>query len=142
MRYMLMLGATDETEADVLPAQEDFERMHAFNEELVDAGVMLEGNGLRASSYGARVVFGDDGRTEVLDGPFAESKELVAGYWILDVRSRAEAVEWARRVPAGPGARVDVRKVFEATDFGESYTDDLSRAEDRLRERIAETHGG
>ncbi len=122
MRYMLMIGASDESEADVLPATEEFARMHAFNEELVDAGVMLEGNGLRASSYGARVVFGDDGRTEVVDGPFAESKELIAGYWILDVSSHAEAVEWARRVPAGPGARVDVRKVFEESDFDESDT--------------------
>lgn len=141
MRYMLMIGASDESEADVLPAKEDLARMHGFNEELVDAGVMLEGNGLRAGSYGARVVFGDDGRTEVVDGPFAESKELIAGYWILDVSSRAEAVEWARRVPAGPGARVDVRKVFEESDFDESAAD-VARAEDRLRERVADTHGG
>ncbi|WP_007027592.1 YciI family protein [Saccharomonospora iraqiensis] len=140
MRYMLMIGASDESEADVLPAKEDFARMHAFNEELVDAGVMLEGNGLRSSSHGARVVFGDDGRTEVVDGPFAESKELVAGYWILDVSSRAEAVEWARRVPAGPGARVDVRKVFEESDFDESAAE-VARAGDRLRERVADTHG-
>jgi hypothetical protein len=121
MRFMLLVKASKESEAGVMPTQELLAAMGAFNEEMVKAGVLLAGDGLQASSKGARVKFPSGGRPVVTDGPFAETKELVAGYWLIQVKSKAEAIEWARRspAPAGPGkdAEIEVRQVFEASDL-------------------------
>lgn len=142
MRYMLIVKANEESEAGVLPTEQELAEMGKFNEELVNAGVMLDGNGLGPSSAGARVKFSDRGKTTVVDGPFTETKELVAGYWILDVKSRDEAIEWARRVPFGPGGEIEVRKVAEEEDFGDNFTPELRQAEQRMREQITQQHGG
>jgi hypothetical protein len=136
MRFMLIVNANQETEAGVLPTQEEFAAMGKFNEELVKAGVMLAGEGLQASSKGARVFFSGDQRT-VVDGPFAESKELVAGFWLIQVKSKDEAIEWVKRVPFRDGS-VEIRQVFEAEDFGPALTPELRQAEERLR---AQTSG-
>jgi hypothetical protein len=136
MRFMLIVKANQETEAGVLPTQEEFAAMGKFNEELVKAGVMLAGEGLQASSKGARVFFSGDQRT-VVDGPFAESKELVAGFWLIQVKSKDEAIEWVKRVPFRDGS-VEIRQVFEAEDFGPALTPELRQAEERLR---AQTSG-
>jgi hypothetical protein len=133
---MLIVNANQETEAGVLPTQEEFAAMGKFNEELVKAGVMLAGEGLQASSKGARVFFSGDQRT-VVDGPFAESKELVAGFWLIQVKSKDEAIEWVKRVPFRDGS-VEIRQVFEAEDFGPALTPELRQAEERLR---AQTSG-
>ncbi len=114
--------------------------MGAYNEELVKAGVMLAGEGLHPSSRGVRVRFDKDGRTTVIDGPFAETKELIAGYWILQVSSREECLEWVRKAPFRDG-EVEVRQVFEAEDFGEAYTPEIREQEERLRATVAEQHG-
>ncbi|GAB2759700.1 YciI family protein [Salinifilum aidingensis] len=137
MKYMMIVKASDESEAGVLPTERELADMTAYNEELVKAGVMLDGNGLQESRTGARVKFSGGGATEVVDGPFTEAKELVAGYWILDVKSRDEAVAWARRLPFESG-EVEIRKVFEEDDFGENFTPELRDSEQRMRERIAE----
>ncbi|EHR51153.1 hypothetical protein SacmaDRAFT_2915 [Saccharomonospora marina XMU15] len=142
MRYMLIVKASEQSEAGVLPTEQELAEMGKFNEELVKAGVMLDGNGLGPSSAGARVKFSDRRKTTVVDGPFTETKELVAGYWILDVKSRDEAIEWARRVPFGPGGEIEVRKVAEEEDFGDNFTPELRQAEQRMREQIAQQHGG
>jgi hypothetical protein len=136
MRFMLIVKANQETEAGVLPTREEFAAMGKFNEELVKAGVMLAGEGLQASSKGARVFFSGDQRT-VVDGPFAESKELVAGFWLIQVKSKDEAIEWVKRVPFRDGS-VEIRQVFEAEDFGPALTPELRQAEERLR---AQTSG-
>jgi hypothetical protein len=121
MRFMLLVKASKESEAGVMPTHELLAEMGAFNEEMVKAGVLLAGEGLAASSKGARVKFPAGGRPVVTDGPFAETKELVAGYWLIQVKSKAEAIEWARRSPPpdGPGkdAEIEIRQVFEAADF-------------------------
>ncbi|MFC0106775.1 YciI family protein [Kibdelosporangium aridum] len=116
MRYMMIVKSSPEAESGAVPSPEELAEMGKFNEELVKAGVMLDRNGLRDSSEGFRVHYGPGGRTTVVDGPFAEAKELVAGYWIIQVSSREEAVEWARRIPFQEG-EVEVRKVFEEEDF-------------------------
>lgn len=120
MRFMLMVKASQDSEAGVLPGPELLAAMDAYNNEMLKAGVLLAGDGLRASSKGARVRF-SGGRTTVIDGPFTETKELVAGYWLIQARSLDEAVEWARRCPApmgeGVDAEIEVRQVFEASDF-------------------------
>lgn len=139
MRYMMIVKASDESEAGVLPSEPELAEMGRYNEELVKAGVMLDGNGLQESRTGARVKFSGKGESTVVDGPFTETKELIAGYWIIDVKSRDEAIEWARRVPFQDG-EVEVRKVFEAEDFGENFTPELREAEQRLREQVAEQH--
>jgi hypothetical protein len=138
MRVMVMVKASKESEAGVLPSQELLAAMGKYNEELVKAGIMLAGEGLRPSSAGKRVRFSGNKRT-VIDGPFAETKELVAGYWIWQVRSMEEAVEWLKRCPNPmPGdSEVEIRPVFEAADFGENFTPDLREQEGRLREKIA-----
>ena len=118
MRFMLMVKASPESEAGVLPDEKALAEMARFNEEMVKAGVMLAAEGLQASSKGARVRFGG-GKPVVIDGPFAETKELVAGFWLIQARSRQEAIEWARRVPFQEG-EVEVRQVFELDDFGQS----------------------
>ncbi|PRX44994.1 hypothetical protein B0I33_11093 [Prauserella shujinwangii] len=136
MRFMLIVKANEETEAGVMPTEQELAEMGRFNEELVNAGIMLAGDGLQPSSAGARVTF-SGGRPSVTDGPFTEAKELIAGYWVIDVKSRDEAIEWARRVPFQEG-EIEVRKVFETEDFGEAATPEIREHEQRLRERIAE----
>jgi len=140
MRYMVIVKANEDTEKGVLPTQEEFAEMGAYNEELVKAGVMLAGEGLTPSSQGARVRFGKDERTTVLDGPFAETKELVAGFWILQVSSREEVVEWVKKAPFRD-AEVEIRKVAEAEDFGEAFTPELQEKEAELRARSAAQSG-
>src|SRR5919198_4143600 len=127
MRVMVLMKATERSEAGEMPSQELLEQMTAFNEELVKAGVMLAGEGLHPSSKGARVVFSGSER-KVVDGPFAETKELLAGYWLWQVKSIDEAIEWVKRMPnpdEGTEAEVEIRPVFEPDDFGDSLTPEL-----------------
>ena len=139
MRVMVLVKATKESEAGQMPSQELLTEMGKFNEELVKAGVMLAGEGLHPSSKGVRVRFSGDKRT-VTDGPFAETKELVAGYWLWQVRSMDEAIEWAKRCPnpMEQGGVLEIRPVFEAEDFGDEFTPELREQEDRLRAEIAD----
>ena len=136
MRVMVVVKANKESEAGALPSAEILTKMGKYNEELVKAGVMLAGEGLKASSNGKRVKFSGDKRT-VIDGPFAETKELIAGYWIWQVRSMEEAVEWLKRAPFDGGVEVEIRPVFEAADFGENLTPEAKERERRLRDLIA-----
>jgi hypothetical protein len=136
MRFMVLVKANDDSEAGVLPSGDELGEMGKFNEELVKAGVMLAGEGLQASSKGARVKFGGD-KPIVTDGPFAETKELVAGFWILQVKSKEEAIEWIKRAPFSRGEEVEIRQVFEAEDFGEEFTPELREQEERLRSQAA-----
>ncbi len=135
MRFMIIVKATADSEAGKMPSTELLSAMTAYNEELVKAGVMLAGDGLHPSSRGARVQFHADGSTSVVDGPFAETKELIAGYWIIQVSSLEEAIEWVRRIPSVPGeeGEVEVRQVFEAEDFGDELTPELMEQEARVR---------
>ena len=128
MRFIVMVKASKDSEAGKMPSEELLGAMGKFNEELVKAGVMLDGNGLHPSSKGARIRFTGDKRT-VVDGPFAETKELVAGYWIIQVKSLAEAVEWMRRCPNphNEGGEIEIRQLFELDDFGDSEAIDLHR---------------
>ena len=135
MRFMVIVKASKESEAGILPTEQELAEMGNFNEELVKAGIMLAGEGLQDSSQGARVEFSGSKRT-VTDGPFAETKELVAGFWIWQVRSKEEAVEWAKRIPFREG-QVELRRVFEADDFGEAFTPELRAQEERLRAESA-----
>ena len=134
MRVMVMVKATKNSEAGVMPAEELLTAMGKFNEELVKAGVMLAGEGLHPSSKGMRVRFSGN-KTTVIDGPFAETKELVAGFWMWQVRSREEALAWARRCPnpSGEEGELELRQVFEAEDFGDALTPELREQEERLR---------
>jgi hypothetical protein len=144
MRVMVMVKATPESEAGQMPGTELLAAMGQFNEELVKAGVMLAGEGLHPSSKGARVRFSGKSRT-VVDGPFAETKELVAGFWLWQVRSMDEAIEWVRRCPNPmmSDSEIEIRRVFEADDFGEAFTPDLREQEDLLREQLqSPSHGG
>jgi hypothetical protein len=136
MRVLVLIKATDESEAGVMPSEELLTQMTQFNEELVRAGVMLAGEGLHPSSKGVRVAFSGNER-KVIDGPFAETKELVAGYWLWQVKSLDEAIEWVKRVPnpTGQDGMVEIRPVFEADDFGEQLTPELREREARLREQ-------
>jgi hypothetical protein len=138
MRFIVMVKASPESEAGVLPSQELLTEMGKFNEELVKAGVMLEGEGLHPSSKGARVKFSGSKRT-VIDGPFTEAKELVAGFWVWQVRSKEEAIEWAKRCPNPTGAdgELEIRQIFEADDFGAEFTPELREQEARLRAQVA-----
>lgn len=138
MRCMVMIKADAETEAGVLPGEEVLAAMGRYNEELVQAGVMLAGEGLHPSSKGARVRLTGNDRT-VTDGPFAESKELIAGFWLWQVRSLDEAIEWVKRFPGGPGqdVEIEIRPVFEADDFGDALTPELREQEERLRAQTA-----
>jgi hypothetical protein len=140
MRFMVIVKANEATENGVLPTEQELAAMGAFNEELVKAGVMLAGDGLHPSSRGARVRFDKEGRSIVIDGPFTETKELIAGYWILEVSSREEAIEWVRKAPFRDD-EVEIRQVFEADDFGEAFTPELREQEERLRATAAEQHG-
>ena len=139
MRVMVMVKATPETEAGVMPTEQELASMGAFNEELVKAGVMLAGEGLHPTSRGARVTF-SGGRKTVVDGPFTEAKELVAGFWLWQVRDLDEAKAWADRCPApGPNGtgELEIRPVFEAADFGEAFTPELQAQEERIRAEAA-----
>jgi len=136
MRVMVIVKASKESEAGALPSAEILTKMGKFNEELVKAGVMLAGDGLKSSSHGKRVKFSGDQKT-VTDGPFAETKELIAGYWIWQVRSMDEAVEWLKRAPFGGGVEIEIRPVFEAADFGENLTPEAKERDQRLRQQIA-----
>ena len=138
MRVMVMVKATKDSEAGVMPETEMFEAMTRFNEELVNAGVMLAGEGLHPSSKGKRVAFDGPSR-KVIDGPFAETRELVAGFWLWEVKDMAEAIEWARRCPnpmPGP-SELEIRPVYEAADFGDALTPEIFEREEQLREKIA-----
>jgi hypothetical protein len=134
---MVIVKANKESEAGVLPDTEILTKMGKFNEQLVKAGVMLAGDGLQPSAKGKRVRFSGDKRT-VIDGPFTETKELIAGYWIWQVRSMDEAVEWLKRAPFDGGNEVEIRQVFEAADFGENLTPELKERDQRLREQLAD----
>lgn len=138
MRVMVLVKASKETEAGVMPSEELLTEMGKYNEELVKAGIMLAGEGLQPSSKGARVRFSGSTRT-VVDGPFSETKELVAGFWLWQVRSLDEAIEWVKRCPnpTGEESEIEIRQVFESEDFGEEFTPELRAQEDRLREQIA-----
>ncbi|HSJ16253.1 MAG TPA: YciI family protein [Longimicrobiales bacterium] len=131
---MMIVRSDEQMEAGVLPTEQELAEMGRYNEELVKAGVMLAGEGLQPSSKGARVRF-SGGKPTVTDGPFAETKELIAGFWIIQVNSREEAIEWARRVPFREG-EIELRQVFEADDFGEAFTPELRAQEERLRAEI------
>jgi hypothetical protein len=141
MRFMMIVKATPDSEAGILPSNELLEAMGRFNEEMVKAGIMLAAEGLHASSKGARVRF-SGGKTSVIDGPFTETKELVAGFWLIQVKSKDEAIAWARRCPAPFGesqdSEIEIRQVFEMEDFGEELTPELRDAEERMRTQVAE----
>ena len=141
MRYMLLLKATKETEAGEIPGPEIFEAMARYNEELVNAGVLLAGEGLQPSSNSARVTFSNGAPPKVIDGPFTETKELIAGFWMIQAKSKEEAIEWTKRAPMAPGDVIEVRQVFEADDFGEALTPEVREKESKLWARIAEQHG-
>ena len=137
MRVMVIIKATPESEAGQMPSMELIAAMGKYNEELVKAGIMQAGDGLKPSSQGVRVKFSGKDRT-VLDGPFAETKELIAGYWIWQVQSMAEAIEWVRRCPnpMPSDSEIEIRPFFEAADFGEAFTPELQEEEKRLRQQI------
>jgi hypothetical protein len=137
MRFMVIVKANKDTEAGVMPSEQLLREMGNYNEELVKAGIMLSGEGLAPSSKGARIKFSSDKRT-VVDGPFTETKELVAGFWIWQCKSLAEAIEWAKRCPnpTGEESVLEIRQIFEAEDFGDEYTPELREQEDRLRADI------
>lgn len=138
MRFMVLVKATEESEAGVMPSEKLLTDMGKYNEELIKAGVMLAGDGLHPSSKGARVRFSGNKRT-VIDGPFAETKELVAGFWLWEVKSKEEAIEWLKRCPNPmPGeSEIEIRQVFEASDFGDAFTPEMRERDERLRAQAA-----
>ena len=138
MRFMVIIKASKDSEAGVMPSEKILTEMGRFNEELVKAGVMLAGEGLQPSSKGARVKFSGTKRT-VLDGPFTESKELIGGFWLWQVKSKEEAIEWVKRCPNpfDGESEIEIRQVFEASDFGAEFTPELREQEERLRAEIA-----
>jgi hypothetical protein len=138
MRFMILMKANKDTEAGVLPDHDILTEMGNFNEELVKAGIMLAGEGLQPSSKGARVKL-SGGKTTVVDGPFVETKELIAGFWIWQCKSKQEAIDWVKRVPSIPGVEtnIEIRQVFEAEDFGAEFTPEARAQEERLRAQIA-----
>ena len=137
MRFMVIVKASKESEAGVLPSKQLLDEMGKFNEELVKAGVMLAGEGLQASSKGARVTF-DGNKRIVTDGPFAETKELVAGFWLWKVKSKEEAIEWLKRAPFRDGT-VEIRQVFEAEDFGQNLSPEARKWKEQLRSKSAKS---
>ena len=142
MRFMLLVKASADSEAGVMPTTEQIAEMGTYNEELVKAGVLLAGEGLQSSAKGARIVFKGNTKT-VVDGPFAETKELVSGFWMIDVRSREEAIEWAKRAPNphfGGDTNIEVRQVISAEDFGPALTEELKEHEGRLRNQVKAQH--
>ena len=142
MRFMILVKATKNSEAGALPDEKLLAAMGKFNEELANAGVMVAGEGLQPSSKGARVRFNGDKRT-VIDGPFAETKELIAGFWIWKVKSKQEAIEWVKRCPnpmPGEQSEIEIRQVFEAEDFGAEFTPELRQQEERVRAQAAQVN--
>jgi hypothetical protein len=135
MRFMVIVKANEQSEAGVLPDQQILTEMGRYNEELVKAGVMLAGEGLHPSSKGVRIRFSGSNRT-VIDGPFAETKELIAGFWLIEVKSKEEAIEWVKRAPFQEG-EVEIRQVFESDEFGDAMTPELREQEQRLRNQVA-----
>ena len=138
MRFMIIVKASPDSEAGVMPSEELLTAMGNYNEELIKAGIMLAGEGLHPSSKGARVRFSGDQRT-VIDGPFIETKELIAGYWLWQVKSKEEAIEWVKRCPnpmPGTEAEIEIRQVFESEDFGAEFTPELREQEERQREQM------
>ena len=137
MRFMVIVNATKDSEAGVMPSEELLAAMGKFNQELVDAGVMLSGEGLQPSSKGARIHFSGNKRT-VVDGPFAETNELIAGFWMIQVKSKEEAIEWLKRCPNPHGEEcyIEIRQVFEADDFGKEFTPELREQEERMRAQM------
>jgi hypothetical protein len=136
MRFMVIVKASPESEAGTLPSTEILAAMGKYNEELSKAGVMLAGEGLHPSSKGVRVKFSGSNRT-VTDGPFTETKELIAGFWLWQVRSKEEAIEWLKRAPFDGGTEVELRQIFEAEDFGQNLTPELREQEQRIREQVS-----
>ena len=141
MRVIVLVKASEESEAGEMPSEQLLTEMGNFNEELVKAGVMLAGEGLHPSSRGKRVRFSGKDRT-VTDGPFAETKELIGGFWIWQVSSMDEAVDWLKRAPFDGGTEVEIRPIFEADDFGAALTPELRAQEDRLRAEVEQRHSG
>jgi hypothetical protein len=139
MRFMVLVKASEESEAGVLPSQELLTEMGKYNEELANAGVLLAGEGLHPSSKGVRVRFSGAER-KVIDGPFTETKELVAGYWLIQVKSLDEAIEWVKRAPfpSDESTEIEIRQVFEADDFGDEFSPELREREERLRAQAAD----
>jgi len=137
MRVMAIVKASQDSEAGKMPSEDLLAAMGKFNEEMVEAGVLLSGEGLHPSSKGARVSFGGDGERTVTDGPFTETKELIAGFWLMQVDSFEEAVEWMKRCPDphAEGGEIEIRQVFEAEDFGEEFTPELREQEERIRKQ-------
>ena len=135
MRFMVIVKANQDSENGVMPSEQELTEMGAYNEELVKAGVMLDGDGLRPSSYGARIRFDDKGEATVIDGPFAETKELVSGYWVFEVSSKEEAVEWARKAPFR-GGELEIRPFSVPEDFGDAFTPELQDKENELRDTL------
>ena len=138
MRFMVLIKSNDDTEGGVMPSAELLDEMGRYNAELVKAGILLAGEGLHPSSKGARVKFSGEKRT-VVDGPFAETKELIAGFWLIEVKSKEEAIEWVKRVPnpTGEESEIEIRQVFEAEDFGDEFSQEARAAEERLRDQVA-----
>lgn len=136
MRFMIIVKANADSEAGVMPSTELLAAMGRYNEELVNAGVLLAGEGLHPSAGGLRVRF-NGGARSVVDGPFAESKELIAGFWLIQVKSRDDALEWVKRAPMQDGDELEIRRVFEAADFGGEFMPELREQEEQLRERVA-----
>ena len=134
MRFMILVKATKNSEAGVMPSEQLLTEMGKYNEELVKAGVMLAGEGLQPTSKGARVKFSGDKRT-VIDGPFAETKELIAGFWLIQAKSKEEAIEWVKRAPMQE-TELEIRQVFEADDFGSEFTPELREQEERIRAKV------
>ena len=141
MNVMVLVKASEDSEAGVMPSTDELAEMGKFNEELVKAGAMLAGEGLHPSSKGARIRFGADGSSSVIDGPFAETKELVAGFWMLQVRDMEEATQWLSRAPFRDG-EVEIRPVFEPEDFGDELTPELREQEDRMRAEVEQQQNG
>jgi hypothetical protein len=136
MRFMVIVRADKDTEAGHMPSEQLLAEMGRYNEELANAGVLLAGEGLHPSARGARVKF-TAGKPVVTDGPFAEVKELIAGFWLWQVKSKHEAIEWVKRAPFDEGAEIEIRQVFEAEDFGPEFTPELKESEERLRAQVA-----
>ena len=140
MRFMVIVKANEDSENGVMPTEQELAEMGAYNEELVKAGVMLAGEGLHPSSKGARIRFDKDGNTTVVDGPFAETKELVAGFWILEVSSREEVIEWVKKAPFR-NEEIEIRQVFSDDDFGDAMTPERRAKEEEMRATVAAQHG-
>ena len=139
MKVMVIVKASPDTEAGIMPTEAELAAMGNFNEQLVNAGIMLAGEGLHPSSRGHRVVYAGAGAPpRVIDGPFAETRELICGFWLWQVRSMDEALEWIKRAPFGPNDAVELRQIFSMDDFGEAFTPELRAQEQRLREQIGQ----